>query len=331
MTPLVATDLTVFQHIADLLGRLPSYPWWEVLIELVVIWALVYVIFRFVQGTRAAGALKGIVLVFFVIALLVWVLGGGDAFSRIGFLFDRLLAVVAIALVVIFQPELRRALIRLGETPFFRSNPSEIAHIVDAVVEASRYLAKARFGAIIVLERRVGLEHLVEGGTPLNAEVSARLLQTIFYPGSALHDLAVLIRGRVVHAAGVQLPMAEPGEMPDVDLGARHRAAVGLSKECDAVVLVVSEETGAIRIAERGRLTDPIDPEKLADELGERLRKGLAGEAKTGAEQEEADAAMLPQTAEPSEGAPPEPKPDAGAEAAAKPGDAPAGGEPSRA
>lgn len=288
--------MSVLEHIADLLGRLPSYSWWEVLIELLVIWGLVYITFRFVQGTRAAGALKGILLIVVVLALLVWVLGGGSTFARLGYLFDRLLAVVAVGLVVIFQPELRRALIRLGETPFFRSNPSEIANVVDAVVEASRYLSKAQFGAIIVLERRVGLEHLVEGGTQLNAVVSSRLLQTIFFPGSALHDLAVLIRGRVVQAAGVQLPMAEPGEMPDAHLGARHRAALGLSKECDALVLVVSEETGAIRIAERGILIGPIEHKDLGDVLLTKLKKAPANEALTGSEAEEAEATMQAQT-----------------------------------
>jgi diadenylate cyclase len=182
---------------------------------------------------------------------------------------------VAVALVVIFQPELRRALVRLGETPFFRSTPKDIAYVAGEIVGAVGYLSRSKFGAIIALERTIGLTGLVEGGTPLNAELTGRLLQTIFFPGSALHDLAVIVKGRMIAAAGVQLPLAEPAEMPDPTLGSRHRAAVGLSKECDAVVIVVSEETGSIRIAERGRLSEPLTLEELRRQIEERLTRSL--------------------------------------------------------
>jgi diadenylate cyclase len=211
-----------------------------------------------------------LILVF--VTITARILGGGEAFQRLAFLYDRFLAIMAIALIVIFQPELRRALIRLGETPFFRSTPTEIAGAVDAIVEACAYLSKSRFGAIIVIERAIGLGGIVEGGTVLGAELSSRLLQTLFFPGTALHDLAVVIKGNVIHAAGVQLPLADPTDMPDPTLGSRHRAAVGLTKECDALVVVVSEETGSIRIAERGRLSEPLDSKGLHDELLRRLR-----------------------------------------------------------
>jgi diadenylate cyclase len=256
----------------SLLRRLESYPPWEVAIELLLIGLVVYSVVRFVRGTRAAGALKGMFLILVFVTITARILGGGEAFQRLAFLYDRFLAIMAIALIVIFQPELRRALIRLGETPFFRSTPTEIAGAVDAIVEACAYLSKSRFGAIVVIERAIGLGGIVEGGTVLGAELSPRLLQTLFFPGTALHDLAVVIKGNVVHAAGVQLPLADPTEMPDPNLGSRHRAAVGLSKECDALVVVVSEETGQIRLAERGRLSAPLTPQGLHDELLRRLR-----------------------------------------------------------
>ncbi len=158
---------------------------------------------------------------------------------------------------------MRRALTRLGEAPIFRSTPGEIAKVIDSVVEACAYFQKAKFGALIVMERRTALGGLAEGGTRLGAEVSARLLQSLFFPGTALHDLAVIIKGPILHAAGVQLPLAGAADMPDPSFGARHRAAVGISRECDALVVIVSEETGGIRIAERGRLTDPMTPEEL--------------------------------------------------------------------
>jgi diadenylate cyclase len=203
------------------------------------------------------------------------IIGGGGSFQRLGLLYDRFLALVAVALVVIFQPELRRALVRLGETPFFRSTPKDIVYVVGEIVTAVSYLSRSKFGAIVVLERQVGLAGLVEGGTVLRAELTSRLLQTIFFPGSALHDLAVVIKGRTIHAAGVQLPLAEPAEMPDPTLGSRHRAAVGLTKECDAIVVVVSEETGSIRIAERGTLSLPLSLDEVRTQLEQRLTRSL--------------------------------------------------------
>lgn len=277
----------------DLLDRLSTYPWWGVAIEFVLIWLVVFAVVRFVQGTRAAGALKGIFVIFlvvFVLVLLARNLTSGAAFTRIGLLGDKGLAVIAVVLAVVFQPELRRALIRLGEAPFFRSSPTELTYIVDQIAEACAYLSKARFGALIVLERQSGLQGLTEGGTKLNAEVSARLLEAIFFPGSALHDLAVVIRGKVVHAAGVQLPLAEPGDMPDPQLGSRHRAAVGLSRECDAVVVIVSEETGLVRVSERGTVSPGLSRDELRNELMVRLSRVPLAEGLTEAEIEQEDA-----------------------------------------
>jgi diadenylate cyclase len=199
--------------------------------------------------------------------------GGAGAFQRLGVLYDRFLALFAVALIVIFQPELRRALVRLGETPFFRSTPKDMQRVAAEISAAAGYLARAKFGAIIVIERQIATAGLVEGGTALNADLSARLLQTIFFPGSALHDLAVIVKGTTIASAGVQLPLAEPADMPDAALGSRHRAAVGLTKECDAVVVVVSEESGTVRVAERGRLTDRMHPDDLLAELTSRLAR----------------------------------------------------------
>lgn len=262
----------LLDRLGDLLTRLATYRWWEVAVELAVIWLIVFAIVRFVQGTRAAGALKGLLLVVVLGTVLVRVLGGEGSFQRLAYLYERIIGIVAIALVVVFQPELRRLLIRLGEGPgLFRGAAPGGGGVLDAVSEASVYLAKARFGALVVLERQQGLKGLLEGGTEIDASVSARLLQTIFFPGSALHDLATVIRdGRIV-AAGVQLPLADPGEMPDPSLGSRHRAAVGLTKESDALVVIVSEETGNIRLAERGRLSRAYKHGELRDELARRM------------------------------------------------------------
>ena len=268
------SDLGSSERFNDLLHRLDSYPWWEIAVEIILIWFVVFAIFRFVQGTRAARALKGLLFILIVGTLFVRFLGD-DVFARITYLYDRMLAVIAIALVVIFQPELRRALIRLGETGFFRGGYEGAARIAGELGPACLFLSKARFGAIIVIERRVGLKAITEGGTVLNATLTAALIQTIFHPGSALHDLAVVIRGDKVHSAGVQLPMAVATEITDASFGSRHRAAIGISRDTDALVVVVSEESGLIRIAQRGVLSSPIEPQELEavikEELGHRV------------------------------------------------------------
>ncbi|MCA9303634.1 MAG: diadenylate cyclase CdaA [Phycisphaerales bacterium] len=259
-----------FERFNDLLHRLGSYAWWEIAVEIVVIWLVVFAVFRFVQGTRAARAIKGLIVLLIFGAIFMQLLGD-EHLERLGYLYNRMLAVIAIAMVVIFQPELRRALIRLGETKFMRSGYEGAARVAGEVAPACRYLSKARFGAIVVIERRVGLKGIAEVGTILDAHLTAPLLQTIFYPGSALHDLAVVIRGDKVYSAGVQLPMAGPTDLPDRTLGSRHRAAVGVTKDSDALVVVVSEETGLIRVAQRGVLSGAIDPEALESVLASLL------------------------------------------------------------
>lgn len=284
--------VNLFGPLHDLWQRVVSYHVGAVAVEFIIIWAVVYAVVRFVQGTRAAGALKGLLLVMLAITIVSRLVGGGQTFPRLALLYDRFLALVAVGLIVIFQPELRRALVRLGETAFFRGTPTDIAFVVDEVAEACGYLSKAKFGAIIVIERTVGLAGLVEGGTVINADLSSRLLQSIFFPGAALHDLAVVIKGKKLYSAGVQLPLAEPAEMPNASFGSRHRAAVGLTHECDALVVVVSEETGKIRIAERGRLSDGLSKDELRDALRKRLSRSLKEKTVTPADEVPAEESL---------------------------------------
>ncbi len=244
------------------------------LIELGVIWVCVYLIVRFLRGTRGAGILKGFVFLLIVVTLLLRVVwGGSDAFDRLNFIYDHFMGLIALLLIVVFQPELRQAMIRLGHARFLRLRDQEVKQVVDAVTEAVGLLSKSQFGALIAIERGVGLGGMVEGGVRLDAEVSARLLQAIFWPNSPLHDLGVVIsRGRVL-AASVQFPLAEEGVAPK-DWGSRHRAALGLTMDSDCLVVVVSEETGAISIAENGRMERDLSPDEVAARL--RLRLGEA-------------------------------------------------------
>ena len=257
----------------DLWTRVRVYlenEWWTVLFELAVIWVVVYMILRFLRGTRGARVIKGVAIILIVGTLIIQIFGGADRLERLNFLYSNFLAFVAIMLVIVFQPELRRALVRLGEARLFRQTGLRKARVVEELLASMQYLARNKVGALIAIEREVGLGGIVEAGVRLDADVTKELLNTIFWPGSALHDLGVVIRGDRLMSAGVQFPLADADALPQ-ELGSRHRAAVGLSNEADALVLVVSEETGAISVAERGTL----DRGLTADDLRRRLARGM--------------------------------------------------------
>ncbi len=265
------------ERIRHLLERLGEYPWWQFAVEFLALWLIIYVIYRFVRGTRAAGALKGL-LVVLVIATLILKVIAQNAFPRLELLYDKFLGIAAIALIVTFAPELRRLLIRLGEAPFFRTADPEVPKIIDAIVNACDFTSKNRFGAIIAIERNVGLRELAESGQVLNADISSHLLNTIFWPNTPLHDMGVVIRAKKIVAAGVQFPLAQPGEMPHPHLGTRHRAAVGLARQTDALVIAVSEETGSISLAEGHTLTRGLTPDELRAALLKHLESTTADE-----------------------------------------------------
>jgi diadenylate cyclase len=264
----------LFNFLHDLLDKFTRYPFWIILVELLLIGVVVHFVVEFLRGTRGARLIKGAALLL-VIAYVVITLGG-DKLRRLEFLYSRLLVFATFAIVVVFQPELRRALMRLGEARLFRTTGNPIRPTVDAICRTAAYCSKNSIGALIAIEREVGLGGLVENGTILNANLSPELLNTIFWPGSLLHDMGVVVRSGKVAAAGVQFPLAE-GERGEIapELGSRHRAAIGLSQETDAVVIVVSEETGTISVAENGRLNRGLTVEGLESLLMEALGKQL--------------------------------------------------------
>lgn len=249
-----------------------SYEFYQVAIELAVIWFCVYVAFRFLRGTRGAGVIKGFVVLLVLLTLLM----GSDAFGRLNFFYDKFLGLLAIVLIVVFQPELRQAMIRLGRARLFRVSTSQMTQITDAVAEAVDSLSKCQFGALIAIERSVQLGGLVDDGVRLDAEVSARLLEAIFWPNNPLHDLGVVIRGNRIVAASVQFPLVEEGMVPQ-EFGSRHRAAVGMTVDSDCLVVVVSEETGAISIAEHGTVDADIPRDQIRARLAERLSAPSSG------------------------------------------------------
>lgn len=254
----------MIERLSQLLLRLRTYDWWVILIEMAVIWSIVYLIVRFLRGTRGAGVLKGLAFVLTIVVFATSLMRGGEIFARLNVLFEDFLAPVAIlAVFLIFQPELRRALTRLGEARLFGgAQQLRRARVIEELLGAVEYLSKNKIGALIAIERQVGLGGIIEAGIRLDAEVSRELLRTLFWPGSALHDLGVVVRGDRIIAAGVQFPLAD-GEGISQELGSRHRSAIGLSQEADGLILVVSEETGIISVAEHGALTRGLDIESL--------------------------------------------------------------------
>lgn len=248
-----------------------SYNLLEVMVELGVIWICVYLIFRFLRGTRGAGVVKGFLVLIVLLTLFIRVIGEGtDAFRQLNFIYDRFLGLLTILLIVVFQPELRQAMIRLGHTRLFGGSHHHVSNVVLSIDEAVRFLCKSQIGAIIAIERTNKLGGLVEGGQELDATVSARLLESIFWPNSPLHDLGVVIRENRIVAAGVQFPLVEEGLLPS-KYGSRHRAGVGLTMETDAIVVIVSEESGTVSISERGKIEADIPLDVFIDELARRL------------------------------------------------------------
>ncbi|HVT88751.1 MAG TPA: diadenylate cyclase CdaA [Tepidisphaeraceae bacterium] len=254
----------------DFLQALRAYSWWSVAIEWLVIGTVIYWVMRFLRGTRGARLLRGIALLLIGLYAVISFLGRELRLERIAFLYKEFLSIAAIAVIVVFQPELRRALMRLGETRLFRSWSTQVHEEIEQLVEAASFCARRKIGALIAIERETGLGGIVDSGTRINADISADLLETIFYPNTPLHDLGVVISQGKIAYAGVQFPLAEEGTL-ERELGSRHRAGVGLSNESDAVVLIVSEETGDISIAERGVLLRKLTPDALRGLLAELL------------------------------------------------------------
>ncbi len=238
-------------------------PDWRDILEIVVVAAVFYRILLLLAGTRAAQMLLGLMLLFgiyFVSRML--------AFDLLRSLLEYVFEFGAIAALVVFQPELRSALAHLGQNRiwqrfFSRLEESEVA---EEIAQAAADLARAKTGAIIAIEREVGLGEYAETGTPIQARVSAPLLATIFTPYSPIHDGAVIVRGDTIVAAGAILPLTQ-FPVTDKSMGTRHRAALGLSEETDALVVVVSEETSQISLAVGGQMTRGLDRESLAAAL----------------------------------------------------------------
>ena len=236
------------------------HPGWRDVLEVALVSFAIYRVLLLVYRTRAMQVLAGIIVlaITYGIAYLL-------NLAMIVYLLTLVFSYGAIALLVVFAPELRAALAQIGRSPMSRlfAHMAE-TEIADEIADAVERLSRSGIGAIVAIEREVSIEEYVQSGSEMNAKVSADLLATIFTPYSPLHDGAVLIRGDTIIGAGCILPLSQAA-LIDRSLGTRHRAALGLSEETDALVVVVSEETAAITVAANGRLWREITPLQVRD------------------------------------------------------------------
>jgi diadenylate cyclase len=238
---------------------------WISLIDILLVAAVFYGLLVLVQGTQAATLLRGMILVVLVTVVLVSIF----PLTAFRWLVVNSIPALLVSIPVIFQPELRRALERLGRTGQLLSRPSideQTAQVLSEIVLACRRMASRRHGALIVLERETGLQEYIDTGVVIEAKVSSQLLETIFFPSTALHDGAVIVRGDRVVAAAVVLPLTD-SLLPGAHLGTRHRAGVGVTERSDAIAVIVSEETGVTSVAHNGRLIRRLDERRLAKVL----------------------------------------------------------------
>lgn len=234
------------------------------IVDILVVAFIIYWLLWVAQGTRALTLIRGIVTLFAILFLLAWALD----LNTLGWLLRVVWPALLIAIPVIFQPELRRAFEQLGHTGSWLKNPfphqedTQWDHAVDEIVRAASQLSRLRYGALMVIERETGLQDYVSKGVSLDAEISRQLLINIFFPNSPLHDAAVIIHGDRILAASVVLPLTD-NISASSQLGTRHRAAIGVTEESDALAVVVSEETGQMSVAHSGRLIRNLDQDRL--------------------------------------------------------------------
>ncbi len=227
---------------------------WEVVLEILLLWGMYYMVYLLFKGTAAEQVLKGII----VISLIV-LLTRGLNLVIINWMLTRLLAISVVAFLIIFQPEIRRGLARIGRFGVFQ----EEKEIIGEISKSCAIMSKRRIGGLIAIEREIGLRRYVESGVSLDAKITSELINTIFSVTTPLHDGGIIVSHQRLEAAACLFPLTQNPDVPK-SMGTRHRAALGLSEETDAVVVVVSEETGAISVASGGRINTDIDPKNLA-------------------------------------------------------------------
>lgn len=241
----------------------------SIALDILIIWYLVYRLIMLIRGTKAVQLAKGIVFIF-----IVRIIAGLLQLHAVTYIVDQIVSWAVIGIIVIFQPEIRRGLERLGRTPIF-SGRGESAHaksvkMVQELDKAIQYMSKRRIGALITIQQDTGLDDYIETGIKLDADITGELLINIFIPNTPLHDGAVIINNNRIAVAAAYLPLSDSSMIPK-RLGTRHRAAVGISEVTDAVTIVVSEETGGVTITKNGRFLLDLTREEYLKYLNAQL------------------------------------------------------------
>ncbi len=259
------------QHAREVLDQFD----WSAAIDVLLIAAAIFAAFRLLSRTRAITLLRGAV----ALVLVLVVLGLAVDLTAVNWILENGLVALIVGAAVIFQPELRRGLDLLGRTgiqDLLAHDPTE--DTIDAVAVAATRMARQRHGALLVFERETGLQDVIDTGVSVDARVSPELVEGIFFPNSPLHDMATVIRGARVVAASCELPLADEVHRGVRRLGTRHRAAVGITEQTDALAVIVSEETGEVSLAQSGRLDPVARGTLLAEELRRRMARRVDGD-----------------------------------------------------
>jgi len=242
--------------------------WIKDIIDVAIVSFIIYQLIMIVRGTRAVQLLKGI-----FILVVTWAISTWFNLYTLKWLMNQIFTFGIISVMIIFQPELRRALEQLGRGKIFQRSAMlsrDVTDQIGEVIKAVNHLARKKIGALIVFERETGLTEYIESGTMLEARISSELLVNLFTPNTPLHDGAVVIRGGQVTAAGCYLPLSE-NPFISKELGTRHRAAIGLTEVTDAVAIIVSEETGQVSLSVGGMIVRDINEESLISKLFQEL------------------------------------------------------------
>src|SRR5262245_12562241 len=230
---------------------------WRPVLEILILTVIIYFSFRYIRGTRGAPVVTGFLVVLLAFVLVTFLLD----LKVLQYLVGAFSTFIVLAVLVIFQPELRRMLAELGNLPLF-TTAHEQREIIEVIIQTVERLADVKIGALIALERTIRLQEAVESGIAVDCEATPEMLETIFFPNNAIHDGGVIIKGdRIAYAACI-FPLTQRQDL-NKSLGTRHRAAIGLTEETDAIVVVVSEETGAVSYAYKGNLTRHVTFEEL--------------------------------------------------------------------
>jgi len=243
---------------------------WQDILDILLVTVILYRLLLIIKGTKAAQMLIGL-----GVLLIAFVLSKYLGLYTIDWIIQSLWAQIVLAIIILFQPEIRKTLAQMGEARFLPSfTTAEELRSLEEIIKASVALSNRKIGALIVIEKDTNLKDFIEMGTQLDAKVSRELLLSIFHPTAPIHDGAVIIRGNRVVAAGCFLPLTLSAEISK-SLGTRHRAGIGLTEETDAVVIIVSEETGSITTAIGGDLKKNVDTASLRNFLTENFVKPL--------------------------------------------------------